>query len=123
VKCARSTVADELVLDGAPDMGCGDAMLLGDVLKLASDHAEDLREDAYLHAVPGKIIDGRSVEEDVVGEFIVLQGEQNLIVSAGVACRRRVQNSREKRANVLYPASLSVEHGDDRGITRRGWGC
>jgi hypothetical protein len=53
----------------------------------------------------------------------VLQGEQNLIVSAGVARRRRVQNSREKRANVLYPAGLRVEHGDDRGITRRGWGC
>jgi hypothetical protein len=43
-------------------------------------------------------------------------------VPAGVAYRRRIQNSRDKRANVLYPVGLRVEHGDDSGITPEGGG-
>jgi hypothetical protein len=35
----------------------------------------------------------------------------------GVACRRRIQNCRDKRANVQYPTGLHTEHGDDGGIT------
>jgi hypothetical protein len=41
-----------LELDCAVDLVCGDAMLLGDVLKLADDHAEDLGEGDGLHAIP-----------------------------------------------------------------------
>jgi hypothetical protein len=88
-----SLCADELVLDHAPDFSGGDAMLRGDVLKLASDRAEDLGEDATLHALPGTAINGRGIAEDVVGKVIALQGEQNLIVLAGMACRGRIQNS------------------------------
>jgi hypothetical protein len=58
----------------------------------------------------------------VVGEFVALQGEKNLIAPPGVACRRRIQNSQDKRANVLYPTGLRVEHDDDGGVTPGGWG-
>jgi hypothetical protein len=34
---------------------------------------EDPGEDNCLHAVPGKV-DGRSIGEDVVSEFVALQG-------------------------------------------------
>jgi hypothetical protein len=44
----------------------------------------------------------------MVSEDVVLQGEQNLITSVGIACRRRVQNNQDKRANVPYPAGLRV---------------
>jgi hypothetical protein len=50
-------VADELVLDRAPDLVRGDAVLLSDVLKLVSDHAEDPREDTALHALLGRVSD------------------------------------------------------------------
>jgi hypothetical protein len=75
VKRVCFAVVDELVLDCAPDLVHGDAMLLGDVLKLTGDRAKDPGEDDSLHVIPGRDIDGRSVGEDVVGEFIALQGE------------------------------------------------
>jgi hypothetical protein len=81
------------VLNRAPDLVRGDILLLGDVLELTGDHADDLGEDDSLHVVPGRVIDGRSIGEDVVGKFVVLQGEQQLIASVGVACRGRIQNS------------------------------
>jgi hypothetical protein len=87
VKHARFTIADELVLDRAPDLSRGNIVLLGDVLKLVDDHAEDTREDDALHVLPGRVIDGRGIREDMVGEVIVLEGEQNLIAPAGIACR------------------------------------
>jgi hypothetical protein len=63
-----------------------------------------------------------SVGEDVVSEFVALQGEQNLIVSLDVTYRSRIQNSRDKRANVLSSADLHVQHGDDNGVTLEGGG-
>jgi hypothetical protein len=90
VKRAHFTVADELVLDHAPDLVRSDVVLLGDVLKLIDDRGEDPGEDIGLHAIPGRVIDGRSAGEDVVDEFVALQGEQNLITPPGVACRSRI---------------------------------
>jgi hypothetical protein len=122
MKCAHFIVADELVLDHAPDLVHGNVVLLGDVLKLTGDHAEDPKEDDGLHAITGKIVDGRCVVEDMVDEFVVLQGEQNLIVPPGIACRSRIENRRDKRANVLYPTGLSMDHGNDGSVTPGGWG-
>jgi hypothetical protein len=115
-------VATELVLDRVPDLVCSDIMLLGDIRKLVGDRARDLGEDNGLHAVPGRVVDGRCVGEDAVGEFVALEGEQNLITPASVACRRRILNSRDKGVNVLYLVSLRVEHGDDGGVTPGGSG-
>jgi hypothetical protein len=55
----------------------------------------------------GRVIDGRSVKEDVFGEFVALQ--QNLIAPVGIACRRRIQNSQDKRANDLYPMFYTLQ--------------
>jgi hypothetical protein len=87
VKRARFTVADELVLDRALVSTCGDAVLLSDILKLPDDCAEDPGEGDGLHAVRASVIDRRSVGEDMVDEFVALQGEQNLIMPTGVAYR------------------------------------
>jgi hypothetical protein len=73
VKCACFAVVNELMIDHKPDLACGDAMLLGDVLKLAGDRAEDLGEDDGLHAIPGRVVDRRSVREDVVNEFVAFR--------------------------------------------------
>jgi hypothetical protein len=72
VKRTHFAAADELVLDRAPDLARGNAVLLGDVLKLADDRAEDPREDGGLYAAPGRVIDRRGIREDVVGKFIAL---------------------------------------------------
>jgi hypothetical protein len=61
VKHAHFTVVDEPMLDHVPDLARGDAVLLGDVLKLADDRAKDLGEDYGLQATPGRVVDGRSV--------------------------------------------------------------
>jgi hypothetical protein len=68
----------------------------------------------------GRVVDGRSIEEDVFDEFVAFQ--QNLIAPAGIACRRRIQNSQDKRVNVLYPADLRVEHGNSGSINPGGRG-
>jgi hypothetical protein len=74
VKRVRLTVADELVLDRAPDLTRGNVVLLGDVLKLTGEHVEDPGEDDTIHALPGRVIDGRGIEEDVIDEVVALQG-------------------------------------------------
>jgi hypothetical protein len=72
VKHARFIVADELVLYRAPNLARDDAVLLGDVMNLAGDHAKDPGEDDTLHVLPSKVVVGRGIREDVVGEVVVL---------------------------------------------------
>jgi hypothetical protein len=84
VKRTHFTVADELVLDRALDL---------------------VHDD--LHAVSCRVVDGRSIREDMINELIVLQGEQNLITPVGISCRGRIKNNRDKRVNVLYPQACA----------------
>jgi hypothetical protein len=51
VKHKHFIVVDELVLDHAPDLACGDVVLLCDVLKLIGDHTKDPGEDDALNAL------------------------------------------------------------------------
>jgi hypothetical protein len=69
VKCTHFTVADELVLDRVPDLACDYVVLLGDVPKHTDDCVEDLGEDDCLHAIPGRVIDGRSVGGLLLGSL------------------------------------------------------
>jgi hypothetical protein len=57
------TVVDELVLNYVPDLARNDIVLLGDVLKLVGDHAEDPGEDDGLNTISGRVIDERSIGE------------------------------------------------------------
>jgi hypothetical protein len=75
VKHTRFTVANELVLECEPDLAHGDAVLLGDVLKHIGDHAEDPEDDDALHALLSRDVDRRGIKENVVGEYVALQGE------------------------------------------------
>jgi hypothetical protein len=50
-------------------------------MKLTDDRDVDLGDDGTLHVLPGRVIDGRGIRENVVSEVIALQGEQNLIAS------------------------------------------
>jgi hypothetical protein len=79
VKCTHFAVANELVLDRVSDLARGDAMLLGNVLKLVGYRAEDPGDDDALYVLSSRVI--------------VLQDEQNLITPTSVACIRRIQNS------------------------------
>jgi hypothetical protein len=108
MKRVRFIVADELILDCAPNLTRDDVVLLGNVLKFTGYHDEDLGADDTLHALPSRVIDRRGIGEDVVGEVIALQGEQNLIALAGVACRRRIHNSQNKRVTIMYPTDIHV---------------
>jgi hypothetical protein len=71
MKRTHLTVANELVLKRELDLARGDAMLLGDSLKLVDDRDEDPGENM----VDGSGIDGRGIEENVVDEVVALQGE------------------------------------------------
>jgi hypothetical protein len=72
VKHACFVVADEMVLYRAPNLAHDDVVLLGDVMNLAGDRAEDPGEDDTLHVLPSKVVVGRGIREDVIGEVIVL---------------------------------------------------
>jgi hypothetical protein len=85
-KCTCFTITDKLVLEHEPNLARGDTTLLVDALKLAGDHVEDLGDDNALHVLPCWVVDGRGIEENVVSQIIALQGEQNLIAPAGIAC-------------------------------------
>jgi hypothetical protein len=93
IKHVCLAVADELVLEHEPDLACGDVVLLGDVLTLTGDRAEDLGDDDALHTLLSKDIDDKGIRENVVGEVIALQGQQHVISPVCVGCRRSVQNS------------------------------
>jgi hypothetical protein len=56
-------------------LACGNTTLLGDFLKLTNDCVEDTREDDTLHMLPRRVVDGKSIRENVVGKVIALQGE------------------------------------------------
>jgi hypothetical protein len=72
IKRACLTVADELVLEHEPDLARGDVVLLGDVVTLTGDRAEDLGDDDALHTLLSKDIDGKGIRENVVSEVIAL---------------------------------------------------
>jgi hypothetical protein len=67
-------VADELVLDHAPDLALGDTVLIGNIHKLIGDRAKDPREDDTLHALTGRVTDVRGIIGDMFNEVLVLQG-------------------------------------------------
>jgi hypothetical protein len=71
VKHACFAIADELVLDHAPDLARGDAVLFGDVLKLVGDHANPGVGNA-LHALPSRVVDRRGIREGVVSKVVAL---------------------------------------------------
>jgi hypothetical protein len=71
LKHACFAVADELVLYRVPDLARGDVVVLGDVLKLVGDRAEYPGEDDDLHEVPGRVVEGWSIGENVIDEFVV----------------------------------------------------
>jgi hypothetical protein len=65
-------IADELVLDCAPNLAHGDVVLLGDVLKLTGDRAKDPGEDNTLCTLPSKVVDRWGIREDGVGDAVGL---------------------------------------------------
>jgi hypothetical protein len=72
VKHVHFIVSNKLVLDRAPYLARGDAVLLDDVMKLIGDRAEDLRQYDALHALTSRVIDGRGIREDMVSEVVAL---------------------------------------------------
>jgi hypothetical protein len=93
MKGAHFTVSYELVLERVLDLAHCDITLVGDVLKVASDRAKDPRDGDALHVLPSRVVDGRGIRESMVGEVVAFQVERNLIAPAGIAWRRRIQNS------------------------------
>jgi hypothetical protein len=86
VKGTCLAVADELVLERQPGLTCRDATFSGDVLKVDADGAENPGDDNVVHLFSGWIVGRRSVEEDMGGKFVALEGEHHLIAPAGVVC-------------------------------------
>jgi hypothetical protein len=115
-------VADELVLERQPGLTHGDAMFPGDVLKVDADGVENPGDDNVVHPFSGRIVGRRSVEEDMGGEFVALEGEHHLIAPAGVVHGRGVQNNVDHVADVLYTACLGMQVGDDSILITDGWG-
>jgi hypothetical protein len=122
VKGECLAIADELVFKRQPGLTRRDATFPGDVLKVDVEGAEDLGDDDAVHLLRGRIVGRRSVEEDVGVEFVALKGEHHLIAPTGVVRRRGVQNNANHVVDVLYPACLGMQDGDDGRLISDGWG-
>jgi hypothetical protein len=76
-----------------------------------------------VHQGPGQGWRGDVVVEDMVGESIALQGEEDLPPTARVVGRRRVQHDGHEGPNVVETGSLRVVGDDVVGVESRGEGC
>jgi hypothetical protein len=116
VKGASFMVVEKVVLQGQPGVVSHVAALLGDVLQGRGDGSPDPRLDDVVHPVSRRNADIRGVEQHVIGERVMPDGEQDVVAPSGVVRGGEVQHDRDERKDVLHTDSLDVDVGDDSGI-------
>jgi hypothetical protein len=82
VKSSRLAVAEEPILDGEPRGARRVVVFAHAVHEVTGDRAEDPRQHDDVHAAPGGMSKVLRVGEDVAGEGVALQREENEIAPA-----------------------------------------
>jgi hypothetical protein len=90
--------------------------LVDDVQKLASERAEDPREEHTAHQVPGWEQRGGSVDKDMSFEGIALKGEEHLAAPASIEGGRGVKDDGDEQSDVQDTDRLGMKVRDDRGL-------
>jgi hypothetical protein len=122
VEGAGFPVAEELGLEGNPGLGFlalptpPPPPLVDDVQKLASERAEDPREEHTAHQVPGWEQRGGSVDKDMSFEGIALKGEEHLAAPASIEGGRGVKDDGDEQSDVQDTDRLGMKVRDDRGL-------
>jgi hypothetical protein len=122
VEGAGFPVAEELGLEGNPGLACSalpsppPPPLVDDVQKLASERAEDPREEHTAHQVPGWEQRGGSVDKDMSFEGIALKGEEHLAAPASIEGGRGVKDDGDEQSDVQDTDRLGMKVRDDRGL-------
>ena len=116
VEGARLLVAEELVLEGAPDgTGRGGAVnhRLGEV---GGDRAGDPGLDDAIHARSARELKRREIGKDVGLQRVLADDEEDLISPAGVVAGVQIEDDMDEAPNVLYADGLSVQVDDGGGF-------
>jgi hypothetical protein len=120
VEGAGFPVAEELGLEGNPGLASSahppPPPLVDDVQKLASERAEDPREEHTAHQVPGWEQRGGSVDKDMSFEGIALKGEEHLAAPASIEGGRGVKDDGDEQSDVQDTDRLGMKVRDDRGL-------
>jgi hypothetical protein len=114
-KCASFAIAEELLLDGQPGAVRSATRGASRLHQLGGECAQHPGQHNDIHAPPGWH-GGASVGEDMVGEGVLLEGEQNEIVLAIVVGRKGIQNHGHKGTQVLDTRRLRVKVGNEGSL-------
>jgi hypothetical protein len=116
VEGAGFAVAEEVVLQFQPGVVSRVTAMPGYVLQVRGDSVPDPRLDDVVHPVPSWNTDVRGVQEHVIRERVMLEGERDVVVPPGVVQGGEVQCDRDERTDVLHAGGLDAEVGDDGSL-------
>ena len=109
VEGARLPVAEELVLEGAPDGAGGGGTVDHYLGEVGGDRAGDPGLDDAVHARPVRELGRREIGEDVGLQRVLADDEKDLISPAGVVAGVQIEDDVDEAPNVLYADGLSVQ--------------
>jgi hypothetical protein len=123
-KGASFAIAKELLLNGDPGAACCATKGADGLHQLGGERAQHPRQDNGIHAPP-RWRGGGGVGEDMVGEGVPLESEQDEVAPAIVVGEEGVQNDGHKGTKVLDARRLRVKVGDGGnlvvGVVGRRW--
>jgi hypothetical protein len=114
IQCAGFLVADELILQSAPDGVCRRQGGLCDLDEIGSNSAIEPGGDGAIHA-PLMGIGGdlwRNVVENMVGELVLAEGVEEEGLPPIVVGRKIVEDDQHKRLDVEHSHGMCMESSD-----------
>jgi hypothetical protein len=109
-------IAKELRLNSEPGVASCPVAHVDSLHKLGGDRAKQPREDDSIHAAPGRDVGVGRIRDNMRGEGVALEGEEDEVAPAVVVRRERIQDDRHKCPDVLDIGSLRVKICDDDGF-------
>jgi hypothetical protein len=122
VKGVSLTVAEELLLEGNPELLSSVVAVASGLLEVNGDGVEQPQQDHAVHPTPMGVVEGRSVRGDMVVEGVVLERQQHKVVPMWVLGGRDTEDDEHQGLDVLDAASLSVEVADGGSLERASCG-
>jgi hypothetical protein len=111
-------VAEELLLEGNPKQLNSAIAVMGGLLEVDGDGAEQPRQDHVVHPAPVGVIEGRSVGGDVVVEGVALECQQHEVTPSRVLGGCDAEDDGHQGSDVLDADSLSMEVADGGNLER-----
>jgi len=108
VEGARLPVAEELILEGAPDDASGGGAVDHHLSEVRGYRAGDPGLDDAIHARPVRELGRQEIGKDVGVQQVLADDEEDLIAPAGVVAGVQIEDDVDEAPNVLHADGLSV---------------